>query len=85
MTSRIEQQQAISSALAEDRKNWHRMPTDTKFSVLEGVVEVLKPLSYLTDALAGEKQVTASAVLPVLGHIKSKLAHTEEENDWSRK
>ena len=75
MVSRIlEQQQAISSVLAEDRKNWYRMPTDTEFSILEAVVEVLKPLSYLIDALSGEKQVTASAVLPIMKHVKSKLS-----------
>ena len=74
MVSRIlEQQQAISSVLLEDRKNWHRMITDSELSVLESLVEVLKPLSYLTDALAGEKQVTASAVLPVLVLVNSKM------------
>lgn len=31
------------------------MPSDPEFSVMETVVEVLKPLSYLTDALSGEK------------------------------
>ena len=46
-------------------------------TLLEVIVEVLKPLSYLTDALSGEKQVTASAVLPVLQHVKSKLAPDE--------
>ena len=75
MVSRIiEQQQAVIAVLAEDRKNWYRMTTDTEFSVLEGLVEVLKPLSYLTDALSGEKQVTASAVLPVMKHAESKLS-----------
>ena len=75
MVSRIvEQQQAVSAVLAEDRKNWYRMPTDAEFSVLEGLVEVLKPLSYLTNALSGEKQVTASAVLPVMKHEESKLS-----------
>ena len=59
----IEQLQAISAVLAEQRKNWHRMPTDSEWSTLENVVEVLKPLAYLTDALSGEKQVTASAIL----------------------
>jgi len=71
MISRILEQQ---QAMAEDRKNWYRMPKDAEFSVLEAVIGVLKPLSYLTDALAGEKQVTASAVLPVMKHVKSKLA-----------
>ena len=73
VSRRVEQQQAVSAILAEDRKNWYIMPTDAEFSVLEGLVEVLKPLSYLTDALSGEKQVTASAVLPVVKHAESKL------------
>ena len=30
----LEQQQAISSVLAEDRKNWHKMPTDAEFSTM---------------------------------------------------
>ena len=75
MMSRIlEQQQALSAVLAEDRKNWHRMITDTELSVLETVSDILKPLSYLTDALACEKEITASAVYPVLQHVKKKLA-----------
>ena len=78
MISRIlEQQQALSAVLAEDKKNWHRMPTDTELSVLETVNDILKPLSYLTDALAGEKYVTASAVNPVLKHIQKKLAEID--------
>ena len=61
MISRIlEQQQALSAVLAEDRKNWHRMINDNELSVLETVYDILKPLSYLTDALACEKQITAS-------------------------
>ena len=66
--------------LAEERKNWHRMPTDSEWSTLENVVEVLKPLAYLTDALSGEKQVTASAILPVLRHVESKLNVTATDN-----
>ena len=41
VSRRVEQQEAVSAVLAEDRKNWYRMPTDTEFSVLEGLVEVL--------------------------------------------
>ena len=70
----VEQQRAISSILAEDRKNWRKMPTDAEFSTMEIVIDVLKPLSFLTDALSGEKQVTVSAVLPVMKHVKSKLS-----------
>ena len=78
MVSRIlEQQQALSSVLVEDRKNRHRMLADTELSVLEVIVEVLKPLSYLTDALSGEKQITAFAALPVLKHVRSSSAPNE--------
>ena len=81
MISRIlEQQQALSAVLAEDRKNWHRMMNDNELSVLETVSDILKPLSYLTkplsyltDALACEKQITASAIYPVLKHVKKAL------------
>lgn len=68
MVSGTFEQQAISSVLAEDWKNWLKMPTDGEFAVLEAVVSVLKPLSYLTEAVSGEKQITALAVLPVLKH-----------------
>jgi len=61
MVSRIlEQQQAISPVLAEDCKHRHKMPTASEFSTLEAIFKVFHPLSYLTDALSGEKCVTAS-------------------------
>ena len=43
----LEQQQAICAVLAEDRKNWYRMPTDSEFSTLEAVASVLELLSVL--------------------------------------
>ena len=69
----VEQQQAICAVLAEDRKHRYKMPTDTEFSTLEAVVKVFEPLSYFTDALSGEKHVTASAIRPLLKHIHEKI------------
>ena len=47
--------------MAEDRQNWHKMPTDAEFSTMKVVIiNIHKPLS-LTDALSSEKQVTTSA------------------------
>ena len=81
MISRIlEQQQALSAVLAEDRKNWHRMINDIELSVLETISDILKPLSYLTDALACEKQITASAIYPVLKHMKKALQIDETKD-----
>ena len=50
------------------------MPSDSKFTTLETLLEMLKPLS-VTDALAVEKQVTASAVILVLNHSNEILSH----------
>ena len=74
MVSRIvEQQQAICAVLAEDHKHRYKMPTDNEFSTLEAIVKVFEPLSYFTDALSGEKHVTASAIRPLLDHIHKKI------------
>jgi hypothetical protein len=42
------------------------------------VVEVL------TDALSGEKQVTASAVLPIRKYVKSKLSSTSSDSQLAK-
>ena len=76
----IEQQQAISAVIAEDRKYWYAMPTDDELNVLEKVLEVLKNVYYLTDALAGEKEVTVSSLRCILVHVKSKLSPCSEDN-----
>ena len=68
MVERILEQQAIAAVLAEDHKNWHKMPTESEFSTMEAVVAVLKRLSVLTDGFSGE-EVTASALRPVSKHI----------------
>ena len=81
MVARIlEQQQAISAIMAGERKYWNKMPTDAEFTTLETLSGVLKPLSVLTDALSGEKQVTASAVIPVLKHVKDVLTPASSDS-----
>jgi len=47
--------------VAEDCKHWYKMPTDTEFSTLQAIVKIFELLSCFTDALLGEKHVTASA------------------------
>ena len=69
----LEQQQAICPVLTKYRKNWHRMLSDHDFTTLEAMSSVLKPLSTFTDALAGKKVVTVSAVRPLLKHILEDL------------
>ena len=78
MVSRVvEQQQSICAVLAGDRKNWHRMLPANEFSFLEAIVEVLKPLSVLTDALSGEDHMTISAVCPLLHHLLENVLKME--------
>ena len=67
--SHILEQQAIRAVMAGERKYWKKMLTDAEFTTLETLSDVLKPLSFLTDALAGEKQVTASALVPIMEHV----------------
>ena len=69
----LEQQQAICAVIANDCKNWHRMPSDHDFTTLEAISSVLKPSSIFTDALASEKVVTVSADHPLLKHILEDL------------
>ena len=45
------------------------MIKDNELSILEIVPVILKPLSYLTDALACEKQTTASGRSPVVKNL----------------
>ena len=47
----LEQQEANSTVLANDRNNWYHMPTDQDILVLETMALVLRPLSIFTDAL----------------------------------
>ncbi len=80
----LEQQQAVCSVLAHDRKKWHLMPKDSDITVLETVKEVFSPVSSFTDALIGEKHATLSAVLPLSWKIFSTLTVEEGESNLKR-
>uniref|UniRef100_A0A8C2KQJ3 HAT C-terminal dimerisation domain-containing protein n=1 Tax=Cyprinus carpio TaxID=7962 RepID=A0A8C2KQJ3_CYPCA len=64
----LEQQKAVCSVLADDRKKWH----------------VLSPVSSFTDALSGEKHTTLSAVLPLSWKIFSTLTVEEGDSNLKR-
>lgn len=76
----IEQQQAISAVLAENRKCWNCMPSDEELLVMETVKDVLGNVFYLTDALAGEQEVTASLICCILSHLQTKLGVKEGDS-----
>lgn len=70
--------------LVEDRRSWHLMPNNGQMSVLENLADIIRPLFFLTDGLAGEKEVTASAVWPVLKHITEVCMHKEGDNQQTK-
>jgi hypothetical protein len=80
MIARILEQQAICAVLVEDRKSWHRMPSDSDFTILESVAAVLQPLHVLTDALAGEKHVTVSAIRLLLKHTVEEVLAAQSDD-----
>ena len=80
VTRIIEQQQAISAVLAEDRNSWHLKPSSGEFTVLEALAEKNRK-SLLTDALSVEKEVSSSALRPILKHVLDNyLAAKPDDN-----
>lgn len=49
-------------------------------NVLKCITTVLKPVQEITDHLAGEDNVTASAIYPVIFNLKNKLSDIVNEN-----
>ena len=76
----LEQQQVVSAVLANERKNWHHIPTDQEVMVVQTVASVLRPLSVFTDALTGEKHLTISVVCSLLRHILDEVLSVSAED-----
>ena len=77
----IEQQQAIFAA---DRQNWHLMPSDSDFTILETIIKVLEPVHTLMDTLSGEREVTISAVGPIVNHIYKSMEVSSNDSNVAR-
>lgn len=78
----LEQAQAIKRVLAQDRSR-RPLPQLTwqDISVLESVNKALKPVADFTDILSGEKYVTVSSLVPMLGHLEGVLERCEEDTE----
>ncbi|XP_034023290.1 zinc finger BED domain-containing protein 1-like [Thalassophryne amazonica] len=76
----LEQQAAVYSALTEKdvKKNAKDLITlsDQDVTVLEDVVEVLKPMKTITTLLSSEQQPTVSMILPLKHSILTTMKHT---------
>ena len=78
----VGQKEPIRVILGNDRKTAHLVLSWRDTNILDSIVAVLHPLREFTDLLAGEKRVTASAVLPLLNHItKNVLVRKDGETD----
>ena len=66
----LQQQQPICAALIEVKKA-DLMPSDTEITVMKTLMEALQPMVQITEAIGGEKLVTASAVRPLLHKLLS--------------
>lgn len=69
----LEQEQAITQVLKEDKKTRHLVPTWQDLEGLESVNQALSPLVEFTDALSGEDYVSVSYLKPVLHVLNTKV------------
>ncbi|XP_050065162.1 E3 SUMO-protein ligase ZBED1-like [Aphis gossypii] len=54
-----------------------RMINEHDVKILRTLIDVLQPIRHISDNLAGESYVTASAILPVISMIKVKLTECD--------
>ena len=86
LTRFIEQQQAVCAVLLEDGGDRVLMPSATEFSVIEELVDILKPFNDATEILSGDLYPTIGIVQPVFHRFLSEiLAAKSEDNDVVKK
>ena len=62
-----------------DRKTGHLVPTWQDLEVLESINKALALLADFTNILSGEKNITFSALIPLLKHITDDVLSDDEE------
>ena len=80
----LEQEKAVCQVLGADPKTSHLKLRWQDTEVTESIVGALKPVADFTDALAAEKQVTASCLRPMMDHLNTE-ALVENEGDTTLK
>lgn len=71
----LSQEQALASFLRTYNNGAYkdRMIDEENINILKMLIHVLQPIRHISDNLAGESYVTASAILPVIKMIEGKL------------
>lgn len=79
----LDQELGISSFLKTYKNGQFKklVLSDDEIDVLKSIVMILKPVREITDHLAGESYVTASAVYPVIFNLKTKLSVAVNSNN----
>ena len=82
----LERQQAVCAVLFEHGGDRVLIPSPTEFSVIEELVDILKPLNDVTEILSGDLYSTIGLVQPVFHRLLSDiLAVNPEDNDTVKK
>ena len=76
----LEQMDVVRSVLSEDRASAHLSPSWQDCDVLHSIAAALKGLKSMTDALAAEECVTASAVKLLLSYLTEKVLVAEDDD-----
>ena len=61
------------------------MPTDTEISTIKDFVDVMKPIVEITEKIGGERQVTVSAVKPLVHKILTNYLEITAEDSRVKK
>lgn len=79
----LDQELGISSFLKTYKNGQFKklVLSDDEIDVLKSITMILKPVREITDHLAGESYVTASAVYPVIFNLKTKLSEAVNSNN----
>jgi len=79
----LDQELGISSFLKTYKSGQFKklILSDDEIDVLKIITMILKPVREITDHLAGENYVTASAVYPVIFNLKTKLSEVVNSNN----
>lgn len=79
----LDQELGISSFLKTYKNGQFKklVLSDDEIDVLKSITMILKPVREITDHLAGENYVTASAVYPVIFNLKTKLSEAVNSNN----
>ena len=76
----MEQLDAIRVVLGQDRKTFHLVPTWQDLDVLQSVLKAIEGFKDLTDLMSGEKQITCSAIKPLIKVINDKIVIPQDDD-----